>query len=82
MHSKMAKLRTLVERGTLIELNRELQRMQKSLRSRADARMTQEQAMDRVRQLAVEYEVHYVDPSEARREQETKPEIILSESFN
>ena len=82
MHSKMAKLRTLVERGTLIELNRELQRMQKSLRSRAGARMTQEQAMDRVRQLAVEYEVHYVDPSEARREQETKPEIILSESFN
>lgn len=43
--------------------------------------MTLEQAMERVRQLAVEYEAHYVDPNEARQEQETEPEIILSESF-
>lgn len=81
MHLKMAKLRSLVERGTLIELNRELQRIQKSLHSRAGMRMTLEQAMERVRQLAVEYEAHYVDPNEARQEQETEPEIILSESF-
>ena len=77
---KLIQLKELVERGTITNIAKRLQRIQKNLqRTGGKIQMTREDALKQVLDLANKYNAYYRDTQHA--EEESAATIILSESF-
>ena len=76
---KLIQLKELVERGTITNIAKRLQRIQKDLQKPGKAKMTFEVALKQVLDLANKYNTYYRDTQHA--EEESAATIILSESF-
>ena len=80
---KVAQLKTLAERGVITYIAKRLQRIQKDLRRvGGKARMTHDEALAEIIDMAKKYAPYYTAQESLLNEQETEAEIILSESFN
>ena len=78
---KINQLKALAERGTITEIAKRLQRIQKELqRSGGKTGMTLEAAKTEIKAMANKYNAYYRDTQSI--EEETEAIIILSESFN
>ena len=76
---KMIQLKELAERGTITNIAKRLQRIQKELQKPGKNKMTFEVALKEVLDLANKYNAYYRDTQHA--EEESAATIILSESF-
>ena len=76
---KLIQLKELVQRGTITNIAKRLQRIQKELQKPGRNRMNQEAALKEVLDLANKYNAYYRDTQHA--EEESAATIILSESF-
>jgi superfamily II DNA/RNA helicase len=78
---KLAQLKELVERGTITNIAKRLQRIQKDLQRKggSKAKMGFDEALKQVLDMANRYNAYYRDTQQA--EEETAATIILSESF-
>ena len=81
LHLKVAHLKELAERGAVSYIPQRLQRIQKDLRKRGKPKMSYQEAMEEIIQMAKRYDKYYMADSAQRKVQETETEIILSESF-
>jgi len=82
LYLKVAQLKTLVERGVITYISKRLQRIQKDLRRvSGKARMTHDEALDEIIQMANKYAPYYMAEAEMLKQIESEAEIILSESF-
>ena len=82
LYLKVAQLKVLAERGTIAYIAKRLQRIQKDLRrSGGKARMTHDEALSAIIDMAKKYAPYYMAEESLLNEQETDAEIILSESF-
>lgn len=82
LYLKVAQLKVLAERGTITYIAKRLQRIQKDLRrSGGKARMTHDEALSAIIDMAKKYAPYYMAEELLLNEQETDAEIILSESF-
>ena len=82
IYLKVAQLRTLAERGVITYISKRLQRIQKDLRrTGGKARMTPDEALTEIIQMAKKYAPYYTAEEALLKTQETDAEIILSESF-
>lgn len=82
LYSKVAQLKTLVERGVITYIAKRLQRIQKELsRTGGKARMTHDEAFSEIITMAQKYAPYYIAEETMLNQQETDAEIILSESF-
>ena len=80
---KVAQLKTLAERGVITYIAKRLQRIQKDLlRAGGRARMTHDEALAEIIEMAKKYAPYYTAQESLLNKQETEAEIILSESFN
>lgn len=80
---KVAQLKTLAERGVITYIAKRLQRIQRDLRRvGGKARMTHDEALSEIVEMAKKYAPYYTAQESLLNEQETEAEIILSESFN
>ena len=78
---KINQLKSLAERGTLTDIAKRLQRIQKDLqRPGGKAKLTVEEAKVEIKTMANKYNAYYRDTQHT--EEETDADIILSESFN
>lgn len=83
LYLKVAQLKTLAERGVITYIAKRLQRIQKNLkRTGGKARMTHDEALAEIIEMAKKYSPYYMAEESLLNEQETDAEIILSESFN
>lgn len=81
LYMKIVQLKTLAERGVITYIPR-LQRIQKDLRrSGGKARMTHDEALAEIVEMAKKYSPYFMAQESQLNEQETNAEIILSESF-
>ncbi len=80
-HLKLVQLRELAERGTITYIAKRLQRIQKDLQRQggSKAKMTFDEALKQVLEMANHYNAYYRDTQHA--EEESDATIILSESF-
>ena len=82
MYIKIVQLKTLAERGVITYIPKRLQRIQKDLRrSSGKARMTHDEALAEIIEMAKKYSPYFMAQESQLNEQETNAEIILSESF-
>ena len=82
LYMKMVQLKTLAERGVITYIPKRLQRIQKDLRrSGGKARMTHDEALAEIVEMAKKYSPYFMAQESQLNEQETNAEIILSESF-
>ena len=82
LYLKVAQLKTLAERGVITYIAKRLQRIQKDLRrTGGKARMTHDEALAEIIEMAKKYAPYYMAEESLMNEQETEAEIILSESF-
>ena len=79
---KLIQLKELAERGTITYIAKRLQRIQKDLQRQggSKAKMTFEDALKQVLEMANHYSTYYRESQKA--EEESDATIILSESFN
>ena len=78
---RINQLKRLAERGTITDIAKRLQRIQKDLqRPGGKSKMTVEEAKTEIKAMANKYNAYYRDTEKA--EEETDAEIILSESFS
>ena len=79
---KLVQLKELAERGTITYIAKRLQRIQKDLQRQggSKAKMTFEEALKQVLEMANHYSAYYRDTQQA--EEESDAVIILSESFS
>lgn len=79
---KVVQLKTLAERGVITYIPKRLQRIQKDLRrTSGKARMTHDEALAEIIEMAKKYAPYFMAQESRLNEQETNAEIILSESF-
>jgi len=78
---KLVQLKELAERGTITYIAKRLQRIQKDLQRQggSKAKMTFDEALKQVLEMANHYSTYYRDTQQA--EEESDATIILSESF-
>ena len=78
---KLVQLKELVERGTITNIAKRLQRIQKDLQRKggSKAKMGFDEALKQVLDMANRYNAYYRDTQQA--EEESAATIILSESF-
>ena len=82
LYLKVAQLKTLAERGVITYIAKRLQRIQKDLRrASGKARMTHDEALAEIIEMAKKYAPYYMVEEALLNEKETDAEIILSESF-
>ena len=82
LYLKVAQLKTLAERGVITYIAKRLQRIQKDLRRvGGKARMTHDEALAEIIEMAKKYAPYYMAEEALLNEKETDAEIILSESF-
>ena len=82
LYLKVAQLKTLAERGVITYIAKRLQRIQKDLRrTSGKARMTHDEALAEIIEMAKKYAPYYMAEESLLNEQEGDAEIILSESF-
>ncbi len=82
LYLKVAQLKTLAERGVITYIAKRLQRIQKDLRrTSGKARMTPDEALAEIIEMAKKYAPYYMAEESLLNETETDAEIILSESF-
>ena len=82
LYLKVAQLKTLAERGVITYISKRLQRIQKDLRRvSGKARMTHDEALNEIIQMANKYAPYYMAEAEMLKQLESEAEIILSESF-
>lgn len=82
LYLKVAQLKTLAERGVITHIAKRLQRIQKDLRRvGGKARMTHDEALAEIIEMAKKYAPYYMAEEALLNEKETDAEIILSESF-
>ncbi len=82
LYLKVAQLKTLAERGVITYIAKRLQRIQKDLRrASGKARMTHDEALAEIIEMAKKYAPYYMAEEALLNEKETDAEIILSESF-
>ena len=82
LYLKVAQLKTLAERGVITYIAKRLQRIQKDLRRTGGAaRMTHDEALHEIIEMAKKYAPYYMAEEALLNEKETDAEIILSESF-
>lgn len=82
IYLKVVQLKTLAERGVITYIPKRLQRIQKDLRrTSGKARMTHDEALEEIIEMAKKYSAYYMVQESQLNEQETNAEIILSESF-
>ena len=82
LYLKVAQLKTLAERGVITYISKRLQRIQKDLRRvSGKARMTHDEALNEIIQMANKYAPYYMAEAEMLKQIESEAEIILSESF-
>ncbi|RRD58195.1 helicase-related protein [Tannerella forsythia] len=82
LYLKVAQLKTLAERGVITYIAKRLQRIQKDLRRvSGKARMTHDEALAEIIEMAKKYAPYYMAEEALLNEKETEAEIILSESF-
>ena len=82
LYLKVAQLKTLAERGVITYIAKRLQRIQKDLRRvSGKARMTHDEALVEIIEMAKKYAPYYMAEEALLNEKETDAEIILSESF-
>ena len=75
-------LNILAERGVITYIPKRLQRIQKDLRrTSGKSRMTHDEALAEIIEMAKKYSAYYMAQESQLNEQETNAEIILSESF-
>lgn len=83
LYLKIVQLKTLAERGVITYIPKRLQRIQKDLRrTSGKSRMTHDEALAEIIEMAKKYSAYYMAQESQLNEQETNAEIILSESFN
>ena len=75
----MIQLKELAERGTITNIAKRLQRIQKELQKPGKNKMSFDVALKEVLDLANKYSAYYRDTQHA--EEESAATIILSESF-
>ena len=78
---KILQLKSLAERGVITYISKRLQRIQKNLLSHGKTRMTHDEALAEIIQMAQKYSPYYMAEEVLFKTQETDAEIILSESF-
>lgn len=82
LYLKVVQLKNLAERGVITYIPKRLQRIQKDLRrTSGKARMTHDEALAEIIEMARKYSTYYMAQESQLNEQETNAEIILSESF-
>lgn len=82
LYLKVYQLKTLAERGVITYIAKRLQRIQKDLRRvSGKARMTHDEALAEIIEMAQKYAPYYMAEASLLNEKETDAEIILSESF-
>lgn len=82
LYLKVAQLKTLAERGVITYIAKRLQRIQKDLRRvGGKARMTHDEALAEIIEMAKKYAPYYMAEEALLNEKEIDAEIILSESF-
>lgn len=82
LYLNVAQLKTLAERGVITYISKRLQRIQKDLRRvSGKARMTHDEALNEIIQMANKYAPYYMAEAEMLKQIESEAEIILSESF-
>ena len=82
LYLKVVQLKTLAERGVITYIPKRLQRIQKDLRrTSGKSRMTHDEALAEIIEMAKKYSAYYMAQESQLNEQETYAEIILSESF-
>lgn len=82
LYLKIVQLKTLAERGVITYIPKRLQRIQKDLRrTSGKSRMTHDEALAEIIEIAKKYSAYYMAQESQLNEQETNAEIILSESF-
>ena len=82
LYLKVAQLKTLAERGVITYIAKRLQRIQKDLRrSGGKSRITHDEALTEIIEMAKKYAPYYTAQESLLHEQESAAEIILSESF-
>ena len=82
LYLKIVQLKTLAERGVITYIPKRLQRIQKNLRrTSGKSRMTHDEALAEIIEMAKKYSAYYMAQESQLNEQETNAEIILSESF-
>ncbi len=82
LYLKVTQLKTLAERGVITYIPKRLQRIQKDLRrTSGKARMTHDEALAEIIEMAKKYAPYYMAEESLFNEEETEAEIILSETF-
>lgn len=82
LYIKVVQLKTLAERGVITYIPKRLQRIQKDLRrTSGKSRMTHDEALAEIIEMAKKYSAYYMAQESQLNEQESNAEIILSESF-
>ena len=82
LYLKVVQLKTLAERGVITYIPKRLQRIQKDLRrTSGKSRMTHDEALAEIIEMAQKYSAYYMAQESQLNEQESNAEIILSESF-
>lgn len=82
LYLKVVQLKTLAERGVITYIPKRLQRIQKDLRrTSGKSRMTHDEALAEIIEMAKKYSAYYMAQESQLNEQENNAEIILSESF-
>ncbi len=81
LYLKVAQLKALAERGVITYISKRLQRIQKELKKSGKSRMTHDEALTEIIQMAKKYAPYYMAEEALLKAQETDAEIILSESF-
>lgn len=82
LYLKVAQLKTLAERGVITYIAKRLQRIQKDLRRvSGKARMTHDEALAEIIEMAKKYAPYYMAEEALLNEKESDAEIMLSESF-
>lgn len=83
LYLKVVQLKTLAERGVITYIPKRLQRIQKDLRrTSGKSRMTHDEALAEIIEMAKKYSAYYMAQESQLNEQESNAEIILSESFS
>lgn len=82
LYLKVAQLKVLAERGVITYISKRLQRIQKELKKSGKARMSHDEALNEIIEMAKKYAPYYMAEEALLKAQESEAEIILSESFN
>lgn len=81
LYLKVVQLKALAERGVITYISKRLQRIQKELKKSGKSRMTHDEALTEIIQMARKYAPYYMAEEALLKTQESDAEIILSESF-